>query len=48
MGIMIVLILQALKIKYFQDLMPGVSEGGARRSFGNKCVAFKKSSKGEL
>lgn len=47
MGIMIVLILQALKIKYFQDLRPGVSEGGAS-SFGNKCVAFEKSSKGEL
>ena len=47
---MIVLILQTLRTKYVQDLMPGVSKGDARskRSCGSKLVAFWRSSQGKL
>lgn len=48
LGMMIVLILQTLRTKYFQDLMPGVSKGGARSSCGSKLVAFWRSSQGKL
>lgn len=48
LGMMIVLILQTLRTKYLQDLMPGVSKGDTRRSCSSKVVAFWRSSQGKL
>lgn len=48
LGMMIVLILQTLRTKYFQDQSPGVSKGGARSFMGSKLVAFWRSSQGKL